>query len=115
MAALIVCLFGLLLPWLFGENLPLWPWIGGLLFSVTALLYPLALAPVYRWWMRFGAVMGAINTYLILGVVFFLLITPIGLMLRLLRIDPLNLSKPKGESLFRQSRVRTPNHMDKPF
>lgn len=119
MAAVLTVLFGLLLPLLFGAAvLPRWPWLAAGIFVLAALAYPPCLGPVYAVWMRFGQVMSVINTYLILGLVFFLLITPIGLAMRLLRIDPLNLAKPgsgTGGSLFIKSRPRQAGHMDKPF
>ena len=43
----------------------------------------IALRPVYRGWMRFGLLLSRVTTPLILGIVFFLVITPIGLVRRL--------------------------------
>jgi hypothetical protein len=43
------------------------------------------MAPVYLAWMRIAVLMGTIMTALIVSVVFFLLITPIGLVRRLLK------------------------------
>ena len=49
----------------------------------------MSLQPVYRGWMRFGLFMSGITTPLILGIVFFVLITPMALMLTLRKRDPL--------------------------
>lgn len=88
MGAILVLLFGLFLPWLRGSAWPLWPWLLALPFIVLALARPRWLQPVSRLWGRIGAVLGWINTRVLLGVVFYFVILPIGLMMRLAR-DPL--------------------------
>ena len=120
MAALVAGVFGLLLPLLFGRapsTWPLWPWLLAAPLVALALAWPAGLAPVHRLWLRFGAVMAVINTWLILGVVFFLLVTPLGLLLRLLRVDPLRLRRPpaRAKSLLEPSTAREADHMSKPF
>ena len=59
------------------------------LLVLPALVWPGFLSPVYRVWMAIGYVLGWINTRIILGVVFFLLFTPMGLIMRLLGKDPM--------------------------
>ena len=56
----------------------------------TAAVAPAALGPVYRAWMRVGEVLGRINTTILLGLTFFLVVTPIGLLRRLGSTDPLD-------------------------
>jgi hypothetical protein len=82
-------LFGLLLPWLFGFNYPLWPWIVLAVLAGLGLILPLSLQPVYIGWMKFGLVMNWINTRLILGIIFYLMFLPIGLIMRLFGKDPM--------------------------
>jgi len=48
------------------------------------------LDPVYRVWMRLGEVLARINTVIILGITFFVVVTPIGLIKRLTGGDPLD-------------------------
>ncbi len=80
---------------------PLWPprtpdlyWLlGAGAWLTVALVYPKGLAPLYRAWMAFGHVLGWINTRVILGLVFFVVVTPIGLIMRLLGKDPLRLCR----------------------
>ena len=74
----VAAIFGLLLPWLFERSYPLWPWIFLGVFAVWGLLAPDTLRPVYRVWMRFGLLLNKVTTPLVLGVVFFLLILPVG-------------------------------------
>lgn len=75
----------------------LWPWlaaVGGVLIA-GGIIAPRRLAPLNRLWMRFGLLLHRIVNPLIMGFLFFLTITPIGLILRLsgkdllrLRLDP---------------------------
>lgn len=62
-------------------------WILALLILVPGLFFPVILKPVYRLWMKFAAVLAWFNTRLILGLTFFLVFTPIGILLKLLRKD----------------------------
>ena len=64
--------------------------VASLLLAALAALAPVALGPVFRVWMALGRVLGWINTRVILGLVFYLLVTPIGVALRLTGRDPLN-------------------------
>jgi hypothetical protein len=59
------------------------------LFALAAILTPATLAPVYRWWMRLAGILGSINTRVILVLIFFLVVTPLGLLMRLFRRNPL--------------------------
>ena len=60
------------------------------LFLVTGLVLPVVLRPVYRVWMRFAALLGWINTRLLLTLFYVLIITPVGMAMRLFRKDLLD-------------------------
>jgi len=53
-------------------------------------------ALIARAWLKFGAVLGAVNSRIILGAIFYLFLTPIALIARLTRGDFLNLRKGSG-------------------
>ena len=89
MGIVIALLFGLLFPVLFNKLFYFWPWIVASVFVVLALVLPNSLVIVYRPWMLFSEVLGFINSRIILGLVFFTMITPISLVLSLLRKDPM--------------------------
>ena len=72
---------------------------GAALFFVVASARPSILGPLNRAWMRFGFLLSRVVNPLILAIVFFLVITPIAVVRRLLGKDSLHLkSKPGLES-----------------
>ena len=87
--AIFVALFGLFFPWVFEFDVPIWPWILGLILAVWGLLAPMTLNPVYRGWMHFGLLLSRITTPLVLGAVFFLMIFPLGFVMRRFGWDPM--------------------------
>lgn len=67
-------------------------WLGGsALFALVALACPRVLAPLNRLWMKFGLLLAAVISPLVLGLVFYLCITPIGFLMKLFGKDPLQL------------------------
>jgi cell division protein FtsW (lipid II flippase) len=82
MAAALAIIFCLFLPWLFHRTIPMWPLLAAAILLLQAITYPPSLIPVQQLWMRIGAILGWINTRVILAVVFFVLITPLGYLQR---------------------------------
>ena len=66
-----------------------------LLLAVGLFVKPAALA-VARAWLKFAEVLGAVNSRLLLGAIFYLFLTPIALLARLTRGDFLHLKKRAG-------------------
>jgi hypothetical protein len=109
-------LFGLFFPWILDRSIPSWPWIvcGVLIF--LALVAPTSLRPIYRGWMRFGLVMARVTTPLILGLAFFLVITPTAAVWRLLGTDPMARGfDAHAESYRVRSAKSTAKTMEKPY
>ena len=77
-ASIVAVLFGLFFPWLLERPSPYWPWIIAGVLVAWGLAAPGTLRPVYRGWMRFGLLLNRITTPLILGIVFFAVIAPMG-------------------------------------
>lgn len=110
-------LFGLFFPWLLdSESWPRWPWI---VFAVTGglgLLLPLVLKPFYYLWMYLGAALGWFNTRLILGLIFYLMFTPVALLLWLLRKDPMRRKLDAAASTYREPSERNEaKRMENPY
>jgi len=66
-----------------------WSLIIAALLILPAAIYPNSLFWPYKGWMMLGHVMGWINTRIILGVIFYGVVTPIGIFRRWLRKDPM--------------------------
>jgi hypothetical protein len=88
-SGLLAGIFGLLLPAIWNYAWPVWPWAAGGILAAWGVVAPATLFPFYRYWMKFAAVLGWINTRLLLGFVFYALITPIGFVARLFGRDPM--------------------------
>jgi hypothetical protein len=79
MGIVIAGLFGLFFPWVFERAWPLWPFVVGGIFAVWGLALPMTLKRVYNGWMRFGLALSRITTPIIMGIVFYLLFTPMAI------------------------------------
>jgi Saxitoxin biosynthesis operon protein SxtJ len=83
---------------------------------VPALTAPRVLAPAYRAWMALGEALAWINTRIILGVVFYGVVTPIGLVMRLVGHDPMRRRREHtGESYRVRCVPRPVTHMMRQF
>ena len=67
-------------------------------FLVLGLLNSRLLSPLNKLWFRFGILLGKIISPLIMAIIFFSVVTPIGLIMRLLNKDILNLKYNKEKS-----------------
>lgn len=84
LAGLIVIFFGLVFPYLLNFSWPVWPWLIALPLWLVAEVAPGKLNKVQFFWLRLGELMGQVTTPIVLGLVFFLLLTPIGWLKRTL-------------------------------
>ena len=80
-------------PLLNSENLRYWSIIISLIFLILGLLNSRILNPLNYIWYKFGLFLGGIVSPLIMGLIFFLVVTPIGIIMRILKKDILNLKK----------------------
>ena len=109
-------LFGVAFPWLLEKPIPLWPWGLAAALAAWAVVAPSSLRPVYRLWMRFGLLLNRITTPIILGVVFFLIITPAGFLMRLVGKDPMARTLDRKARSYRVSSFKAPKeNMEKPY
>jgi hypothetical protein len=71
---------------------------GGLLVGVTGLKRPAFMLPIYLGWMYAAFPIGWMISHLVLGTVFYLLVTPIGLAMRVTGYNPMARRFPSPES-----------------
>ena len=94
----IVFLLIALYPLSYSGELRVWSTIISLIFLVLGLLNSKILTPLNKLWFNFGIFLGKLISPLIMGIIFFLVVAPIGLMMRLLGKDILNLKYNKNQS-----------------
>jgi hypothetical protein len=119
--------FGLLVGGVMGA-IGLWPLVvrgGGLrtwaigvsaLLVGPALLRPESLGLAYRLWMTLAAGLAWLNTRIVLGLVFYAVVTPMGLVGRAFGHDPMRRRFERGATSYRVSRTARPaGHMRRQF
>ena len=90
----------------------------GLLLVMLGLVFPRALIYPNKAWMLLAEVLAFVSTRIILGIVFFFIVTPIGFIKRLMGWDPLSRrARPSGGSHWKpySERQRDPRHFEKMY
>ena len=91
-------IIGWLIPAIFGHVFRVWPLWLGLPLVTLGIIKPSFLSAPYRLWMTLGHVLGWVNSRIILGAVFIIVLLPIALIMRVFGYDPLQKKRPNGSS-----------------
>ncbi|MEW6510480.1 MAG: SxtJ family membrane protein [Bacteroidota bacterium] len=104
----VICL-GLAAYFLYRDN-GIWSYFaaGAGMFLFTGFFLPVVLKPVYVAWMTFAFALGWMNTRLLLGLFFFLVMTPVGLIVRLTGRDLLDEKIDRSAASYWRKRERKP-------
>ena len=94
----IVFLLIALYPILKDNDLRIWSLVISFIFLILGLINSKILTPLNRLWFKFGLLLGKFISPLIMGIIFFIVVTPIGIIMRLLKKDLLNLKYNKKET-----------------
>ena len=94
----IVFLIIALFPLINDENLRIWSLIVSTIFLFLGLINSKILTPLNNIWFKFGLLLGKFISPLIMGIIFFVVVTPIAIIMRLLKKDLLNLKYNKKET-----------------
>ena len=78
-------------PLIYNGEIRIWSLIISLIFLILGLINSKILTPLNKLWFKFGIFLGKIISPIIMGIIFFLVVTPIGLIMRFLGKDVLNL------------------------
>jgi len=114
-AGMLILFFDLLIPWIWGISRPVWPLYPAVILVSMALIIPAALGPVYTIWMRFAEALGWVNTRIILGLIFFVIFFPFGMVMRMFN-DPMRRKfDPAADSYRVSSNPTKPENMERPF
>ena len=98
-----------------GETLWIWPFIVSIIFLLLGLSNSKLLGPLNFVWIKFGMILGKIIAPIIMGLIYFVIITPIGLFMRLLGKDLLKTNKEKNASTYWVKRDKQDSTMKKQF
>lgn len=115
MGAAVALVFGVLFPWLRSHDAPPWVWGIAAAFAALGVIAPRLLRPVYDLWMKIGGVLGWINTRIILGLVFYGVVTPMGIVMRLVKYDPMARTLDPERESYRVVRENPAIDMEKPY
>ena len=87
-----------LYPLINNEDIRIWSLIISLIFLILGLINSRILNPLNKLWFKFGILLGKIVSPIIMGIIFFLVVTPIGFIMRILGKDLLNLKFNRNKS-----------------
>ena len=91
-------LIGWFLPMISGHYFRTWTLLIGIPFLIIGCINPRLLFYPFKLWMKIGNILGWINSHLILGFVFIIILQPIALIMKILNYDPLRIKKGKINS-----------------
>ena len=81
-------------------NIRIWSLILSLVFLILGLLNSKILTPLNKLWIRFGILLGTIVSPVVMGIIYFGVVTPIGIIMRLFHKDILNLKIDKNKNTY---------------
>ena len=87
----VVFLLITLYPLLNNESIRIWSLVISIIFLILGILDSKILSPLNKIWFKFGIFLGKIISPIVMGIIFFLVVTPTGFIMRLLGKDVLNL------------------------
>ena len=102
-------------PLLNDENIRIWSVIVSIIFLILSLFNSKILTPFNKLWMRLGILLGAIVSPIVMGIVYFAVITPIGLIMKLFGKDVLNLKIDKNKNTYWTLKKKIPSKMKDQF
>ena len=85
--------FGFIIPKLLGHDLRVWTIFVGIPTLLITMISPSKLFYFYKIWMKLGELLGFINSHLVLGIVYLIVLIPISIIMRIFGYDPLGLKK----------------------
>ena len=115
-AGTLAVVFGFILPYLLEYSRPNWPFYAASGLIVSGLFAPKLLVFVQTPWMKFASILGKINGCIILALVFFGLITPYAIFLKLFNREPLKIKYDEAKnSYWSETKVNGKSKMDNPY
>ena len=98
-----------------GEDIRIWSLTLSIIFFSLGMLNSKLLTPLNKLWFKFGILLGSIVSPIVMGIVYFVVVTPIGVLMRLLGKDLLKTTKTKSISTYWMKRDKKQTSMKKQF
>ena len=98
-----------------GEDIRVWSGVISIIFLILGLLNSKVLSPLNKAWFKFGILLGRIVSPIIMGLIFFLVVTPIALIMRIIGKDLLNLKFNKEDKSYWIEKVGPKSKMKNQF
>ena len=111
----VVFLIVALWPLKYEEDIRLWSLVLSIIFFILGILNSRLLTPLNKLWFKFGMFLGSIVSPIVMGIVYFIVVTPIGIFMRLLGKDLLNTRKVNNASTYWIKRDKQHGTMKKQF
>ena len=102
-------------PLLNDNNLRIWSLVLSAIFLILGLIESKILIPLNKYWVKFGQLLGKIIAPIVMAVIFFLVLTPISLMLKIFKKDVLRLALSKKKESYWILREKDLGSMDRQF
>ena len=108
---LLICLW----PLLNDNPIRIWSLVIAIIFLILGLMNSKLLTPLNKLWFKFGLFLGSIVSPIVMGIVFFLVITPTGFVMKIMGKDLLNKKKDNDKKSYWINRSKTKSTMKQQF
>ena len=98
-----------LLPLLNSNDIRIWSLIVAIIFLILGIINSKILTPLNKLWFKFGIFLGNIISPLVMGIIYLFVVTPIGLVLKIIKKDILSLNKTKKSSYWKNKEKNNSN------
>ena len=107
-------IIGYLIPLFTGHNFRIWTLFFAFPLILIAIISPTKLSNFYKFWIRLGNIIGFINSRIILGTIFFLILMPTAFLMKIFGYDPLRIKK-TTKNTYRELRKNANINIEKIF
>ena len=98
-----------------GEEIRIWLILFAFIFLILGIMESKLLSPLNRFWFKFGMMLGAIVAPIVMGAIFFMVVTPIGLFMSMIGKDLLNKKHDKKKETYWIKRIKPTGSMKRQF
>ena len=98
-----------------GEEIRIWLILFAFIFLILGIMESKLLSPLNRFWFKFGMMLGAIVAPIVMGAIFFMVVTPICLFMSMIGKDLLNKKHDKKKETYWIKRIKPTGSMKRQF